>query len=58
LLHKLGKTNAGFIEAMQAISGASDGKTGKELENWTRYLSSHPSSEQRINKAKTQQKSD
>jgi len=50
-LKALGKTSNGFIEAMQAISAASGGKTGKELENWTRYLSSHPSSQQRIEKA-------
>ncbi len=53
-LKVLGKTSNGFIEAMQAISAASGGKTGEELENWTRYLSSHPTSQQRIEKAKTQ----
>jgi hypothetical protein len=27
-----------------AITAASSDKTGEELESWTRYLSSHPSS--------------
>lgn len=53
-LQTLGKPTTGFIEAMQAISGASASKSGTELESWTRYLSSHPSSQQRIKKAKAQ----
>jgi Zn-dependent protease with chaperone function len=53
-LTALGKTSSGFIEAMAAISAAGGDKTGEELENWTRYLSSHPSSQQRIDKAKGQ----
>lgn len=54
-LKALGKSSSGFIEAMQAISSASGGKSAEELEQWTKYLSSHPSSVERIEKAKTKQ---
>lgn len=54
-LKALGKSSSGFIEAMQAISSASGGKSAEELELWTQYLSSHPSSVERIEKAKTKQ---
>ncbi|WP_164852425.1 M48 family metallopeptidase [Rheinheimera riviphila] len=54
-LKALGKSSSGFIDAMQAISSASGGKNAEELEQWMQYLSSHPSSVERIEKAKTKQ---
>jgi len=54
-LKALGKSSQAFVEAMQAITAASGGKTAEELEHWMQYLSSHPSSVERIEKAQTKQ---
>ena len=51
-LIKLGKSSAAFADAMTAISQQND---ATEMEKWTRYLSSHPSSLERIEKAKALQ---
>lgn len=54
-LLQLGKATTGFIDAMQAIQQAAAGKDAQSIENWTRYLSSHPSSTERIEQAKAKQ---
>lgn len=54
-LLRLGKATTGFVDAMQAIQQAAAGQDAQSIENWTRYLSSHPSSTERIEQAKAKQ---
>ncbi len=54
-LLQLGKATTGFVEAMQAIQQAAAGQDAANIENWTRYLSSHPSTTERIEHAKAKQ---
>jgi Zn-dependent protease with chaperone function len=51
----LGKATTGFVDAMQAIQQAAAGQDAETIESWTRYLSSHPSSSERIEQAKAKQ---